>query len=374
MIYIKEYVRQELKDKMKICGDTTVSFRYKNKSYFAIFDGIGSGVYANIISNTMATTFKEKILRNFSFTKVCEDIVEYIEGGDPKSSFYSAFTAVYIYNNSAHFFVYEAPNPIIEREGVSSLLKLRKEDCYYTGKTVLKEGDRILFFSDGLPEAGKEIGVAGGIGSEGILKKYNAVKKRYSIKETMDYIYDYCKDVSLGKYGDDSSMIVLEAEKAKVLNLFSGPPSAMKMDSDFAKDFFTVDGTKVICGSTTTDIIARELDLEVKTLYRGISFADPPKYHMEGADLVTEGAVCLNQAFNLLYNQEYEFPSSTSPEELCRLLLSHDIIYFYIGRAENLAHKAIVFKQLGIEERNIIISKLARILSDMGKIILWKYY
>ncbi len=379
MIYIKEYIKQEKKDTMNSCGDTVVSFRHKNKSYFAIFDGIGSGTYANIISTTFATQFKEKILRNFSFFKVCEDMVRFIESSEPKSTLYTAFTAVYIYNDTAQFFVYEAPNPIIERCGVSSLLKLKEETndgyVYHIGKTTLEEMDRILIFSDGLTESGKEIGIEGGIGSKGILSKYDFYKNKFDIETILDLIFSYCKEVSLGTYNDDSSMILLEAEKPKILYLFSGPPSAMKMDRDFALDFLDANGTKVICGSTTSDIIARELHLDIRrSSDNGISFADPPKYEMQGATLVTEGAVCLNQSYNLLLSSPFEFDSNTSPEELSQLFLDHDVIHFHIGRAENLAHKAIVFKQLGIEERNTIILKLSKLLSDMGKTILWKYY
>ncbi len=379
MIYIKEYIKQEKKHQMKNCGDTTVAFRYKNKSYFAIFDGIGSGTYANIISNTLASQFKEKILHNFSFTKVCEDLVDYIETTEPKESLYAAFTAIYIYNDSAHFFIYDAPTPIIQRDDMASLLKLKQETkdaaSYYTGKTTLEENDRIVIFSDGLPESGSEVGISGGIGTKGILSKYNSLKDKYEIVALMDKIFNYCKEISLGKYKDDSSMIILEAEKANILNIFSGPPAAMKMDSDYASDFLNAEGVKVICGSTTSDIIARELKLTIKKINNGNgSFADPPKYEMEYAKLVTEGAVCLNQAYNLLSSKQSEFTSDTSPEELSALLLAHDVIHFYIGRAENLAHKAIIFKQLGIEERNIIISKLAKLLAEMGKTILWKYY
>ncbi len=379
MIHIKEYIKQEKKHKMNSFGDTVVAFRHKNKSYFAIFDGVGSGVYANIVSNTFAIQFKEKILRNFNFTKVCEDIVDYIESTEPKSSLYCAFTAVYIHNNSAQFFVYDAPNPIIQRDGVPALLKLKEQTAavgnYQSGKSVLEEGDRIILFSDGLSESGSEIGISGGIGSKGILSSYSAVKDRANIEDIMTHIFERCKQLSLGEYRDDSSMIVLEAEKGKVLNLFSGPPSVMKLDRDFALDFFNASGTNVICGSTTADIIARELGLEISRHHTGNgTLADPPMYEMEDADLVTEGAVCLNQVYNLLESKQYPSSDETSPEILVNLLTSHDILHFYIGRAENLAHKAIIFKQLGIEERNIVISKLAKSLSGMGKTVLWKYY
>ncbi len=379
MLYIKEYIKQEIKHNMRNCGDTTLYFRYRNKSYFAIFDGIGSGTYANIISNTLAVRFKEKILRNFSFSKVCEDLVDYIDTTEPKESLYTAFTAVYIYNNNAQVFVYDAPNPIVQRGGVASLLKLKEEENehskYKIGKTILEEGDRLIIFSDGLSEAGNEIDISGGIGSKGLLTKYNSLKNKYNAIELMDNIFEYCKEISLGKYRDDSSMIILEAEKANILNIFTGPPSAMKLDNDFANDFLHAEGTKVICGSTTSDIIARELNVKlIKKESSNTSYANPPRYEMEYADLVTEGAVCLNQTYNLLSSTVNIDSNETSPEELARLILQHDVIYFFIGKAENNAHKAIVFKQLGIEERHIIIQKLEKLLGTMDKTILWKYY
>ena len=96
------------------------------------------------------------------------------------------------------------------------------------------------------------------------------------------------------------------------------------------------------------------------------SLTAPPEYTIDGIDLVMEGAVTLNQAYNILDED------ATGGEEgifkLCSLLRNADIVRFFEGMAENTAHDDITFKQMGILKRAIIVQLLNEKLIRMGKV------
>ena len=69
---------------------------------------------------------------------------------------------------------------------------------------------------------------------------------------------------------------------------------------------------------------------------------------MAGIDMITEGAVVLNQINNILDESPELFVHNTPAERLCAMLMEADVVTFIIGRSINDAHNELVFKQLGI--------------------------
>jgi hypothetical protein len=151
-----------------------------------------------------------------------------------------------------------------------------------------------------------------------------------------------------------------------VLNVLSGPPQNKDDDSRYVHDFLSLDGRKVICGSTTADIFAKITGESVSAFPVSTSFASPPKYEINGIDLVTEGAATLSQAYNILDMDIKEYKNINAVTELCMLLKDADTVNFMIGRAKNLDNTGIAFKQLGILPRETIIKLIADKLKQTG--------
>ncbi|MDD4583763.1 MAG: hypothetical protein PHR60_06185, partial [Eubacteriales bacterium] len=131
---------------------------------------------------------------------------------------------------------------------------------------------------------------------------------------------------------------------------------------------------RVVCGSTTADIVSRELDREVKLVRPGTSFDSPPEYGIEGIDMVTEGAVMLNQVYNILEETSDQFIENTVVERLCSLMQNVDVITFLIGNAINDAHTSLVFKQMGVRLRHTTVKLIAECLRKMGKLVIEEYW
>lgn len=119
----------------------------------------------------------------------------------------------------------------------------------------------------------------------------------------------------------------------------------------------------------TCDILARKLGTSVRLISKGEGLHSPPIYAMEGADLVTEGAIALNQTANLLYSKPDEVTGNTAPEQLARLLFNSDVVDVYEGLAANEAHQVLRFKQLGIRLRREALGAIMNRLENLGKMV-----
>ena len=129
-----------------------------------------------------------------------------------------------------------------------------------------------------------------------------------------------------------------------------------------------------VCGSTTAEVLARELGREIRLKSAGTSFGNPPEYTMAGIDMITEGAVVLNQINNILDENPELFVHNTPAERLCSMLMEADVVTFIIGRSINDAHNELVFKQLGILPRDTTIRLISEKLKGKGKLVVTEYF
>jgi hypothetical protein len=176
-------------------------------------------------------------------------------------------------------------------------------------------------------------------------------------------------NISGGKNCDDVSIAALACREANTVNILTGPPSSNKSDVDFVGSFMEADGLKAVCGSSTAEMVSRCIGKSVDIVGTSTSYLQPPMYKIDGIDIVTEGAVTLNQLYNILGEVLEMIEESSCVSDLCRLIKSSDIVRFYMGEAENLGHKSITFKQMGIIPRHQIVPLIAQRLKAMGKLV-----
>ena len=174
-------------------------------------------------------------------------------------------------------------------------------------------------------------------------------------------------------FGDDTTCLLLLCRRARTLNILTGPPAEKGWDAEVVRQFMETKGAKVVCGSTTAELVARELSLPVSINYVSDSFHKPPSYAIEGIDLVTEGAITLNQVYNILDEQPEGLDQQSSVSDLYKLLHASDTINFFVGTAANPGHQNIVFKQMGVLPRQVIVQLLAEKLKKLGKLVNLEY-
>jgi len=380
MIFFDDFLCQKNKKKRTVCGDYCICERTVAGMIYIVCDGIGSGIYANIAAITCANRILELFRGGMSIRTACEIVAASMHRARKEDIPFSAFSAIVIFPDGRFTaYSYEAPSPVLVQSNQATALVPR---FYTAGFEVIGEvsgnlhiGDSLLVFSDGVSQAGLGHGYGMGIGSDGVSDYIN---RNYNpdngILEIPQRIVEMCKKVSAGNYEDDITLALIHCREAKELTLLTGPPSKKSLDCSYVSDFINMPGQKVICGSTTAEIVARELRLEVKFLSMGNSFGQPPEYWIDGIDIVTEGAVTLNQTYNILDEPTERLSEGSGAENLCLMLHNADVIHMMIGNSVNTAHDDLIFKQIGVYVRKAIVQQIVKKLKSIGKLVGERYY
>jgi hypothetical protein len=175
--------------------------------------------------------------------------------------------------------------------------------------------------------------------------------------------------VRLGDGGtnDDMSVLLAMCRPSKTLTIFTGPPSEPLHDHDVVKRFLDTPGWKAICGGTTARIVSDYLGKPMVLDKTADSLIAPPSHHLEGIDLLTEGALTLNQVYNILDADPETFEEESGVTQLYYYMQTADRIHFIMGGSLNPATLHISFKQRGVLPRATIVPLLADKLRAQGK-------
>jgi hypothetical protein len=239
---------------------------------------------------------------------------------------------------------------------------------------LLSEGDCLALFSDGVTQAGIGNGLHQGWTADGVCREANLHMSRGVAPASLPrMLLDKARALSGNRHGDDSSVLLARCRRGVVVNVLTGPPSDPSRDSAVVHEFLGEDGLKVVCGGTTAGIVARETEVGAVVLPKTGSRIVPPRYAIEGIDLATEGAVCLNQLYNLMDDTPVLFEEDHAVRDLYELLVSADRIRFTVGTAGNAASATTEVRQQGILTRPRIVPLLAERLRAMGKLIEVEY-
>ena len=374
MLHYDVQIRQHNKDGHDLCGDHIAAFSFKDSYYYAIFDGIGSGVYANLAAIGSSGRWARMIREGISISEACETMASDMNRAKNTRSPFTAFTALMLTRHgNVLLYTYESPKAILRRGKVTQVLEPHQYnvggDIFGETKFDLDEGDVLFLFSDGISQAGLGCTYPLGWNEEGVASYIQVCSKDNPDDQILDCLVERCRNLSGGYHGDDSTIIMIKTVKARHLSLFSGPPSSRGLDEEFAQSFRNAKGVRIICGSSTSGILARELSVRLSLISEGDGFSSPPRYAMKGADLVTEGALELNQVAKLLEADVDEITGDTPAEQLAQLLLDTDVIDIYEGTARNEAHRMTFFRQLGIKPRRDALRSIMNSLELMGKMI-----
>ena len=378
-IHINCEVMQEKKYNQNVCGDYYLIHRTAKQTIFILTDGIGSGIKANIAAIMCANRLLTLMQSGISLIESCEKVVAMMHKARTTNVPFAAFTIAKILNNGNYTILsYESPAPILIEGTDAQQLKQRfftlSKEVVSEVTGLLKPNQSIALVSDGVTQAGLGIIKGLGWGTEGLLKYLNnKLKTSQDPKEIMQGTLNRVYELSQNIHRDDISMALLTCNHAKVLNILTGPATYKRDDKKLIDAFINNGGHKIVCGSTTAEIVSRVLNKPVEVVKISPAFDQPPQYDIEGVDIVTEGAVTLNQVYNILEESEDTYNKESCVSVIAELMKEADIIKFYIGGAVNPGHKEITFKQLGVLPRKTIVNLLVNKLKKMGKTVT-EYY
>ncbi len=374
--YLEVVEAQSAKRTGRVCGDYVITERTPEATLTVVADGIGTGIKARVAAVMCASRLMELTRVGFTLREACSKIVHTMHEARTKDIPFSAFSACRVLNNGqATIMSYEIPSPILINNRLAAYLP--KQRFYPLGLEMIAEvncmldyGDGIVLVSDGVSQAGLGHQYRMGWSVQGACDFINGcLAQGYDLKIIPGKVLGKVKEISGATYGDDTTCVVVFCREAKTLNVLTGPPATKNNDKTVVMEFMTMKGTKVVCGSTTSEMTARILEVPVSMKEVPSAYHKPPSYEIEGVDYATEGAISLNQVYNILGESPDKLETDSSVSDLYRLFHSADTINFVVGTASNPGHENIVFRQMGIFPREMIVKLLAEKLTKMGKLV-----
>jgi hypothetical protein len=344
---------QRHKRKQRICGDTFVfrRLREEKRSIAVLSDGLGSGIKANVLSALTATMALRFTAGFRDLQKTAEIIMETLPVCSVRKISYATFCIIDIDAlGDVRLINYDSPAPILIRNGVpvaieSSSISGRNAEREYQlsySKFPLSFNDRIVFFTDGVTQAG--IGstmypMGWGVSeparfAAGIVTATADCPARTLARRIVQEAYS----IDAGSAGDDMTCAVIHYRKPRELLIASGPPVLPQNDVAYVKAVDSFAGRKIICGGTTSKIVARELGRSITINLSDLNPVLPPQSSIDGIDLVTEGIITLHALAKLLESPKDLDDIKPSPaKSILERMLESDIVHFLIGTRINAA-------------------------------------
>ena len=371
-----------------LCGDRVeMSGGGEEDLTLVLADGLGSGVKANILSTLTSKILCTMISGGIPIEECVSTIASTLPVCSVRQVAYSTFTILRIIEGkTAHIIQFDTPATIVLRRG--ELFDYPRVTRVIAGKTIwestfpIEVDDVLIAMSDGAEYAG--VGQTLNFGwTRDSIADYAIANylPDNSAKSTAGLIIDECNRLYGGAPGDDTTIAVARVRGRHPVNLVVGPPESKDQDTRMMNLFFSKEGTKIVCGGTTSNVVSRYLH---RPVLASLDYPDPevpPISQIEGVDLVTEGVITLSKV--LAYAEDFLDLAKLAPQWAVKKdgasLIARELfenatdINFFVGRAINPAHQnpnlPITF---GIKQQ--LIQNLADCLKRMGKHIRLSYF
>lgn len=374
-IHVEIDIAQTPKKTGGVCGDSVTSFRTPESTVILLTDGIGSGIKANIYAS-MASARLEKLLEaGFSLRRAFSSLVNTMHESRGTDMPYAVFTVARILNNGeATILAYEMPEAIFVGRHSASVLQRRnftlEREVISESNLFLEPGEGLLMFSDGITLAGIGGKTRLGWSSSEVCRFVKDCMVAGEKKQKLyQKVHQQARELWGTPCGDDCTVVSAFCRPGKVVSILTGPPAEKGDDQKTVESFLALPGIKIVSGATTAQIVARHLKKELKINHTDTSLIAPPGYSIEGIDLVTEGAVTLNQLYNILDADPIYFEPESSVTRLYDAIIDADRVNFIVGTTQNIGHGDIAFRQQGIIPRVKIVDLLAQKLAENGRLI-----
>ena len=370
----------------ELCGDMVEFFNDENQFVAVLSDGMGSGVKANILATLTAKIGLTMLKEGMRIEEVVETVSQTLPVCSQNKVAYSTFTMVKVAKDGFAYIV-EFDNPTVFFMRGEEMLSLHWKERIINNKKIreckiqLKERDRIVMVSDGVEFAvgrptlnyswqWKDI-------AKHLLKFTN---ENMNAKTITNNLLGVCNQLYYFEPADDTTVATIKVSSDSKAVLFSGPPINKKMDKEVVHKMMGSAGKKIVCGGTTANIVARELNVEYKSSTEIVDEDIPPIGYIEGIDLVTEGVLTLRKSCEILKkllttNDDSFLHKKKDAATLLSKILYEDCIHIkmIIGRCIN-PENLITDNSDDLSARLYVLNEMKNVLVKLGKIVEVEYY
>lgn len=382
--YIDIHTTQLNKAGEELCGDRVLVDRKPDYSRVVLSDGLGSGVKANILA-TLTSEIAMSMLREGA---EIDDVVRTIMGTLPSCQVrkiaYATLTLFEIDNHTREFRIlnYDNPEPIYIHDGqvqdLACTEQLSEGRKFKLFQGILERKDFIGLMSDGVCYAGMGNTYNFGWGMANIAGYLNAHLDRTvtHIETVVESLIGQTNRLYQSKPGDDATFVGIYNRKRRRAMIFTGPPENEADDAAVCDRLMAFEGRRIVCGGTTSNIVAREIGAKVFTKLDSLREEVPPVGSLPGVDLVTEGILTLNKTLEIIKEVEGDYsmlPNDRNAAMLLALeLLVADEINFVVGQKINSYYQNPKLP-LNFSIRNSLVTQLVDLLSSYGKEVQIEY-
>ena len=384
--------QQLYKHGQQIGGDVFLLDRQSGSNIITatLSDGLGSGVKANVLASLTSHMANKLSFSPIDLNHSAEIIMDTLPVDKEKGISYSTFTIAKIVYASDKSFInvglieYDNPNalrfsgsePVLWNRKSNRLHRKNavKKEVVYSSEFSMQQGDRLIFFSDGVAQAGVALGSLGGqsvsagsrrggpsvygakqpavripsahhseVGAMGwgeanvrkfikqVLEKNPEISSRDLTREIVTQAYKYDNYQA----NDDITCVSVYIRKPRRTLIVTGAPRSRESDRKLKHIIENFEGNIIVCGGTTAKIVARELGKEVKS-DKAPSGNLPPSSKIDGIDLVTEGMLTLHVVTERLTNKTLlkEMPEDPA-KRFIKILRETDQVEFVVGTKIN---------------------------------------
>ncbi len=345
---------QICKNGFQACGDSFYSIKNQDRIICVLADGLGSGIKANVLATLTTTMAAGFISSRMDIKRAAEVILETLPVCSSRHIGYSTFTIIDAglngklriieHDNPPYAFIRGGQLISVNKQEIP-IKSFRKSHLYYS-ELELEPEDRVIYYSDGVSQAGMGLPHLPLGWQEKRVEDYiiSLLQNNYRISagQISKEIAQKACEYDGYKAADDITCAALYFRNPRRTIVFTGPPYKKEHDPILAKIAGEFNGKKVICGGTTAAILSRELNISIKVNLKEIKTNQeiPPTASMEGFDLVTEGTITLSRCLSALEEDaNLDAMPESAVRKLMKTLLDSDIIEFVVGTKINDAHQ-----------------------------------
>ena len=370
----------------ELCGDMVEFFNDENQFVAVLSDGMGSGVKANILATLTAKIGLTMLKEGMRIEEVVETVSQTLPVCSQNKVAYSTFTMVKVAKDGFAYIV-EFDNPTVFFMRGEEMLRLDWNERIINNKKIreckiqLKERDRIVMVSDGVEFAGTRPTLNYSWQWKDIAKHLlKFTNENMNAKTITNNLLGVCNQLYYFEPADDTTVATIKVSSDSKAVLFSGPPINKKMDKEVVHKMMGSAGKKIVCGGTTANIVARELNVEYKSSTEIVDEDIPPIGYIEGIDLVTEGVLTLRKSCETLKkllttNDDSFLHKKKDAATLLSRILYEDCIHIkmIIGRCIN-PENLITDNSDDLSARLYVLNEMKNVLVKLGKIVEVEYY
>ena len=367
----------------ELCGDRVMIKRNEDSFVMVLADGLGSGVKANILSTLTSTIISEMIFEGLPLYEAVETIAATLPVCSEREVAYSTFTILQVdYSGKARLAQYDNPIAVFIRR--NQVMDYEKKEVMISGKKIyesefmLEPDDHILFFSDGILYADTEMKLNYDWGQSDVEAFLGAaITDEDPARECARILLAMVNSLYDGKPSDDCTVAAARIIPATETIVMAGPPKNKENDAKVLSRLMKASGRRIVCGGTTSQIVARYLQTDVVPDTDTPMSDVPPKAFIKGIDLVTEGLITMQKVSLLLRHSckdpEFYEDLLLSKEEdgatlLVKALADSSAVTFLLGLSDNAGHHNLG-SDVSLEAKKLVVREIASCLEELGKIV-----